>query len=263
MMQLGFGDQSLSRAQVFQWHARFKTGRTSVDDDERTGRPTTCTTPETVARIQELIRQEKPHVTKAKKGQTGEKQSQEHDHHFLWHQGDCVQRICPNRPIFEFWVLLRSFAETACKSAKTSPPASARTDLAASPWQCPVSHFRPHPPVSGEKQNCCYPPPTILPWFGTLWLLFPKMKLKLKGRRFDTIEEIQVESQRVLDTDIKGLPGSVPKMEETVGLMSACGRELLRGWRRPIGLMVSFMIFAASVWKILDQPSYVYWCVRL
>jgi hypothetical protein len=26
------------------------------------------------------------------------------------------------------------------------------------------------------------------------------MKLKLKGRRFDTIEEIKVESQRVLDT---------------------------------------------------------------
>ena len=175
MIQQGFGDQSLSRAQVFQWHARFKTGRTSVDDDERTGRPTSCTTPETVARIEEFIRQdrrrtirdiaeevevgygtcqrvlteelgmhrvaakfvprnltadqkqhrvnvctelrqlasndetllsrvitgdeswvygydrdkatilpvEKPHVTKAKKGETGENQSQEHDHHFL------------------------------------------------------------------------------------------------------------------------------------------------------------------------------------
>ena len=59
MIQQGFGDQSLSRAQVFQWHARFKTGRTSVDDDERTRRPTSCTTPETVARIQELIRQDR------------------------------------------------------------------------------------------------------------------------------------------------------------------------------------------------------------
>ena len=29
------------------------------------------------------------------------------------------------------------------------------------------------------------------------------MKLKLKGRRFDTIEEIQAESQRVLDTLIE------------------------------------------------------------
>jgi len=58
MIQQGFRDQSLSRTQVFQWHAWFKAGRTSVDDDEHTGRPTSCTTPETVARIQEIIRQD-------------------------------------------------------------------------------------------------------------------------------------------------------------------------------------------------------------
>ena len=43
------------------------------------------------------------------------------------------------------------------------PSTFAGTDLAASPRQRPVPHFRPHPPVSGEKQNCCYPPPTVLP----------------------------------------------------------------------------------------------------
>jgi hypothetical protein len=32
------------------------------------------------------------------------------------------------------------------------------------------------------------------------FFLFPKIKLKLKRRRFHTIEEIQAESQRVLDT---------------------------------------------------------------
>jgi hypothetical protein len=32
------------------------------------------------------------------------------------------------------------------------------------------------------------------------FFLFPKMKLKLKGRRCDTNEEIQAESQRALDT---------------------------------------------------------------
>jgi hypothetical protein len=35
------------------------------------------------------------------------------------------------------------------------------------------------------------------------FFLFPKVKLKLKGRRFDAIEEIQTESQRVLDTLIE------------------------------------------------------------
>jgi len=59
MIQQAFEDQSLSRAQVFQWHAPFKTGRTSVDDDEHTGRSISCTTPETVVRIQELVCQDR------------------------------------------------------------------------------------------------------------------------------------------------------------------------------------------------------------
>jgi hypothetical protein len=58
--------------------------------------------------------------------------------------------------------------------------------------------------------------------------IFKKMILNLKGRRFDTTEVIHAESQRVLDTDRKGLPGSVPQMEETVRPLSTCGRELLR-----------------------------------
>jgi hypothetical protein len=45
----------------------------------------------------------------------------------------------------------------------------------------------PHPPYSPNLAPCDF-------------FLLPKMKLKLKGRRFDTNEEIQAESQRVLDT---------------------------------------------------------------
>jgi hypothetical protein len=62
------------------------------------------------------------------------------------------------------------------------------------------------------------------------FFLFTKMKLKLKGRLFVTTEKIQVESQTVLNNDRrKGLPESVPKMEETMVPVSTCGRELLRG----------------------------------
>jgi hypothetical protein len=46
-------------------------------------------------------------------------------------------------------------------------------------------------------------------------------------------------------------------MEETVGPVSTCRTELLRWWRQPTGLMVSFTIFTASVWKILDRPMYM------
>jgi len=45
----------------------------------------------------------------------------------------------------------------------------------------------PHPPYSPDLDRCDF-------------FLFPKLKLRMKGRRFDTIEEIREESQRVLDT---------------------------------------------------------------
>jgi hypothetical protein len=48
----------------------------------------------------------------------------------------------------------------------------------------------PHTPYSPDLATCDF-------------FLFPKMKLKLKGRRFDTIEEIQTASQRVLDSLIE------------------------------------------------------------
>jgi hypothetical protein len=45
-------------------------------------------------------------------------------------------------------------------------------------------------------------------------------------------------------------------MEDTLELVSTCRRELLQGWWRPIGLVVSFMIFTASVQNVLDTTSY-------
>ena len=48
----------------------------------------------------------------------------------------------------------------------------------------------PHPPYS----------PDLAPYD---FFLFPKMKMKLKGRRSDTIEVLQAELQRVLDTVIE------------------------------------------------------------
>jgi hypothetical protein len=97
----------------------------------------------------------------------------------------------------------------------------------------------PHPLYSPDMALCDF-------------FLFPEMKLKLKGRRFDTIQKIEAQSPRMLDTDRKGLPESVPKMDEAVEPVSTCGRKLLRGWLRPIGLM----IFTASVQNILDTPLY-------
>jgi hypothetical protein len=55
MLCKAFGEHSLSRTAVFEWHSRFKAGRVSVEDDELSGRPSTSRTTEDVEKIRELI----------------------------------------------------------------------------------------------------------------------------------------------------------------------------------------------------------------
>ena len=55
MLRTAFVEQCLSRARIFEWHKRFKEGRDSVDDNPRSGRPTTSKTDDCLARVRELI----------------------------------------------------------------------------------------------------------------------------------------------------------------------------------------------------------------
>ena len=59
MIKKAFGDDALGQTQTYDWFNRFKNGRTSVDDDERSGRPSTGTTPEDVAKVREVIREDR------------------------------------------------------------------------------------------------------------------------------------------------------------------------------------------------------------
>jgi len=55
MLQEAFGDNAMSQSKTFLWYKRFKDGRTSVDDDERSGRPSKITTPQNIAKVREAI----------------------------------------------------------------------------------------------------------------------------------------------------------------------------------------------------------------
>jgi hypothetical protein len=55
MLREAFGKHSLSQAVVSEWHSCFKAGRVSVEDDERSGRPSTSKTTENFDKIQEFI----------------------------------------------------------------------------------------------------------------------------------------------------------------------------------------------------------------
>jgi transposase len=168
MIQQVFGDRILSQTQVFQRHARFKTGRTSDDEDKHTGRPKSYTTPETVVRIQELIRQNQCWIT-----------------HDIAEEVGNGYGTCQN-------ILTKEFG-MHCVAAKFVPrilTADQKQRVNILTQQFMPKHYMiviPHPPYSPDLALCDF-------------FLFPKMKLKLKGRRFDSTEEIQTESQGVLDT---------------------------------------------------------------
>jgi hypothetical protein len=55
MRQEAFEDNAVNQSRTLLWHKRFKDGQTSVDDDERSGRPSKSTTPENIANIREAI----------------------------------------------------------------------------------------------------------------------------------------------------------------------------------------------------------------
>ncbi|XP_050527959.1 protein GVQW3-like [Daktulosphaira vitifoliae] len=54
-----YGEECLSRARSFKWHKRFCNGGEDVEDDDRSGCPTTCSSNENVVKIDKIIRQDR------------------------------------------------------------------------------------------------------------------------------------------------------------------------------------------------------------
>jgi transposase len=59
MLRHAYGNEAMCRATCFKWHARFKRGRTSLEDDERSGRPSTSSTPTNVETIRWLVHEDR------------------------------------------------------------------------------------------------------------------------------------------------------------------------------------------------------------
>jgi hypothetical protein len=56
MLKIAFGEETMCRTQMYELWKRFKEGRTSVDDDPHSGRPSTSKTDDNVAKVREVIR---------------------------------------------------------------------------------------------------------------------------------------------------------------------------------------------------------------
>ena len=51
-----YGNEAMSRCRVFEWYNRFKEGREDVEDDPRSGRPSTSKIEENVERVRQEVR---------------------------------------------------------------------------------------------------------------------------------------------------------------------------------------------------------------
>ncbi|XP_050506700.1 protein GVQW3-like [Diabrotica virgifera virgifera] len=56
LLKEAYGENSLSRARVFEWYKRVSEGRESAEDDQRPGRPVSVSTPQTMTEINEIVR---------------------------------------------------------------------------------------------------------------------------------------------------------------------------------------------------------------
>ena len=59
LLQEVYGDATMSRTRIFEWHKRFREGREDVEDDPKSGRPTTSRINENVERVREKVRSDR------------------------------------------------------------------------------------------------------------------------------------------------------------------------------------------------------------
>ena len=57
MLQEAYGKDCLSRTQCHEWYQRFKSGRTSIKDDPKSGRPSMSMDDDHVEKVLAVIRQ--------------------------------------------------------------------------------------------------------------------------------------------------------------------------------------------------------------
>jgi len=57
MLQKAYGEECLSRTQCYEWYQRFKSGRTSIEGDPKSGRPSSSTGDHHIEKVRSVIRE--------------------------------------------------------------------------------------------------------------------------------------------------------------------------------------------------------------
>ena len=79
--------------------------------------------------------------------------------------------------------------------------------------------------------------------------LFPKLKGKIRGCRYETIEEMKEAVTKVIDTLTRGLPWGIPEVVETVQQVHYSRRRLLRSGLEFHMCTINKCAHMKDVWK--------------
>jgi transposase len=55
MLQKAYGESAMIKTSVYEWYKRFHDGREDVEDDERSGRPSTSIIHENVKKVKKMV----------------------------------------------------------------------------------------------------------------------------------------------------------------------------------------------------------------
>ena len=170
MIKTAHGETFMSRATVFRWHKKFQEGREEVRDEERCGRERDVRTPDLVDKIRKFLDEDRrvSLLTVAAQFGVGEATVLR----------EFTKRFRSKRPeLFKSgqWHLHQDNAPTH----KSIMVTSYLTEMGVKTV--------PHPPYSTDLAPCNF------------WM-FPRLKEKLRGRRFEDVEEMKEAVTEALDT---------------------------------------------------------------
>ena len=160
----GYGEDCLSRTQCHVWYQCLKLGRTSTEDDTKCGRPSTSMEDDHVEKVLAVIRQNRRLTLR----EVAEE------------EGIC-KRSCH--------LILTDKLKMRCVAAKFVP--RLLTDALL------IREF-----LMKHEATVVPPPPYSLDLAPADFILFPKLKPSLKGRRLQVVEEIEENSLR----DLRAIP---------------------------------------------------------
>jgi len=181
MLREAFKEEALSQARVYEWFTRFKRGDMSLEDQPRSGRPSTCRTNEN---IKKNSRCNNVWLSlNNRRAGSG----------VLW--SDCMMLCEENAPncggqVSGFCIMT------------TLPPTQH--------WECGSFSWK-----TGWQQPHTRPIPWT--WHPVIFFLFPRMKRDLKGKRSQNVEEVREKTTEALKAITLQVSELFWTMEKVVG----------------------------------------------